>query len=137
MIALAIACFATVLILDLRSDYLLWKRNKPVNHIRGAVIRTLGLIPSILILSLPMTAMSFGQVFLKLLLVSGVIFGAWWILFDGIYNRLRGYGWWFNGSIDLDDAWLDKFLRNMPDWQEASIKLGIFLLFLTFLLILY
>lgn len=35
-----------------------------------------------------------------------------WIMFDGLYNILRGYNWFYTGSMDADDAATDKLLRN-------------------------
>ncbi len=36
-----------------------------------------------------------------------------WLLFDGIYNLIRGFNWWFTGSDDADDAEADNFLQGL------------------------
>ena len=51
--------------------------------------------------------------------------GTWyWLLFDGIYNRIRGFNWWFTGSNDRDDAGTDNFLQSIPLWLHVTIKVA-------------
>jgi len=47
-----------------------------------------------------------------------------WLAFDGLYNKLRGFNWWFTGSNDPDDANTDNFLQKLKLWQHVAIKLG-------------
>ena len=58
---------------------------------------------------------------------------AWfiWFMFDGLYNILRNYNWWFTGSNDPDDAKTDNFLQRLKLWQHVVIKIGGLALFIT------
>jgi len=50
-------------------------------------------------------------------------FFVFWTLFDGGYNKLRGFNFWFNGSRDPDDSKLDRVLMAMPKWMQICLKL--------------
>lgn len=50
-----------------------------------------------------------------------------WLLFDGLYNWVRGYGWWFTGSDDKDDAATDNILQRLKLWQHILLKIGLLL----------
>jgi hypothetical protein len=47
-----------------------------------------------------------------------------WLFFDGLYNKIRGFNWWFTGSNDADDAKTDNFLQGLKLWQHVAIKVG-------------
>lgn len=47
-----------------------------------------------------------------------------WLFFDGLYNKLRGFGWWYTGSGEKTAANTDKFLKGMPLWLHVAIKVG-------------
>ena len=51
---------------------------------------------------------------------------AWfiWLMFDGFYNLVRSFNWWFTGSNDPDDAKTDNFLQGLKLWQHVVIKIG-------------
>lgn len=124
-ILLASILFFTVLYLDIQSDYKKWKDNKPVNHLKEWIFRALFLVPSILLLSLP----NFP---IWKLLVASLLEGAlFWELFDGFYNKIRGFSWRFNGSKDKDDSWLDKLLYNLSPKQQMLLKWGLISIFTT------
>jgi hypothetical protein len=114
---------ATVVV-KLVVDYRLWKQEKPVNHPKEWALIALGNCPSIAMLSVSSHAAWWVSLALSSMVVSSFI----WLFFDGIYNRLRGYGWWFTGSDDADDALLDNVLQSLELWQHVSIKIGGFLL---------
>lgn len=127
-IVLAILYFSIVLAWDITSDVHKWKINIPINHTKEAGIRILILIPSIILLSIPHFTI------IKLLLSILLHFSLWWIIFDGFYNLLRGYDWNYTGSIDDDDATLDKVLRKLgPIWSNI-LKISILIISLTFYL---
>lgn len=105
-----IILFFAVLILNLIVDYGEWIKNKPVNHGKEAWIRLVLLIPSIWILSPPV---------LWVLLME---FFVYWTLFDGIYNKLRGFDWWFPGSVEKSDAILDKLQRKLGKTGSLILK---------------
>lgn len=64
--------------------------------------------------------------------MEGVLF---WELFDGFYNKIRGFSWRFNGSKDEDDSWLDKLLYNLSPKQQMLLKWGLISIFTTLYII--
>lgn len=118
-VILGIVIFLCTFIIDLYTDFNLWKENKPVNHKRGAILRLLGLIPANILIGLAAIPL-LGSLY--------------WFLFDGFYNVLRGFNWWFTGSNDVDDAKTDDFLQRLKPWQHQAIKIGAIILSLTFYL---
>jgi hypothetical protein len=105
----AILIFLLTLAIDIWTDYKFWKRNIPVDHTRGAILRLIGLVPVLFLLgwySIPLVGF------------------AYWILFDGIYNLARGFKWWFTGSDDKDDAMLDNLLQKLTERQQEILKIG-------------
>lgn len=128
-IILASILFFTVLYLDIQSDYKKWKDNKPVNHLKEWIFRALFLVPSIVLLSLP------NFPFWKLITASLLEVALFWELFDGFYNKVRGFSWRFNGSKDKDDSWLDKLLYNLSPKQQMLLKWGLISIFTTLYII--
>jgi hypothetical protein len=124
-IVLATVLFFTVLYLDVESDYKKWKLNKPVKHLKEWIFRALFLVPSILLLTLPSVNI------LNLIIASFMEGSIWWELFDGFYNKIRGFAWRFNGSKDKDDSWLDKLLYNLSPKQQMLLKWGLISIFTT------
>lgn len=119
MILIAILWFLGVLAWDIISDYKKWKKNIPVKHTNEMLIRAALLIPSAILLS-------WGDFSILKLLTATAMLGAWWWeFFDGIYNKLRGKSWRFNGSIDPDDSKLDTFLYHLSATKQALLKWGL------------
>lgn len=111
---LGVILFFVVLGVNLYVDYKTWKKGIAINHKRGAILRVLGLAP------IP---------FLIGWSVLGLVLSLYWFLFDGLFNIIRGFGWWFTGSEDgKDDAKTDNFLQRLKLWQHVTIKLGFILL---------
>jgi hypothetical protein len=115
--------------LDIQSDYKKWKDNKPVNHLKEWIFRALFLVPSIVLLSLP------NFPFWKLITASLLEAALFWELFDGFYNKVRGFSWRFNGSKDKNDSWLDKLLYNLSPKQQMLLKWGLISIFTTLYII--
>lgn len=133
-ILISVAVFFFVLKWDVEADYKKWKEKIPINHAKEGVIRILLLMPSIFLFAFPKIAasnLSFDAWCLYLTLSTGFIFSLWWELFDGWYNKKRGFKWRFNGTIDADDAMLDRFLHKIGDTWEGVIKIGLIVSFLT------
>jgi hypothetical protein len=107
----------TVLAIDLMNDYSKWLKNRVVKHKREAWMRSVFLIPSIICFS------SGLELWQQLIPVLMLIFW-YWLLFDGIYNILRGFKWFFTGSDDKDDAISDNFLQRLKPWQHIAVKIG-------------
>jgi hypothetical protein len=109
---IAILLFILTIGIDLYTDYKIWKKDepikKPVNHLRGSLLRLIGLVPAIILL---------GWVSLFLI---GFLY---WFLFDGLFNRIRKFDWWFTGSDGIKDAKSDNFIRKLKVWQHQTIKI--------------
>ena len=133
ILAAAIISFFAVLAWDLRSDYKKWLKTRSVQHSKEWWVRVALMIPSIALFTLahPREAGYAWSTLLVLGLSAGMTGFAFWILFDGIYNRLRGYQWTFTGSVEADDADLDKMQREMGKAVSMLIKLAGFLVCLT------
>lgn len=109
MILAGTLCFLAVLAVDVYTDL-----RKKVNHKRGALLRSLGLVPSTIFLSL-----GYGDFWWGLFLSIVMQFFVFWLLFDGLYNTFRKFGWFFQGSDDKDDAVLDE----IPKWLSIGFKI--------------
>lgn len=123
MIFLAIILFIATLAIDVITDYRRWLNSRSIDHNRGVWLRAIGLIPCIILLTL-----SIGWAFPWWLisgLISFLVVGFnYWNIFDGIFNVLRGYGWFFAGSDDPDDARSDDFLQALSLTEGILIKVG-------------
>lgn len=60
----------------------------------------------------------------------------WWTGFDGWFNNIRRFNWWYNGTDDPEDAKTDDILQGMELWQHIALKLGGTLIFITLYIIL-
>jgi hypothetical protein len=119
---LAIIWFFLVLKWDVNTDFKKWKENKPIKHTKEGIIRALLLLPSVVLLTLP------DFTIWKLLAAASLEASVWWELFDGLYNKKRGFKWRFNGSQEPDDSRLDKFLYHLSDSKETLLKWGLIIL---------
>lgn len=136
---LGIIIFAVILIVDLIMDYIKFLNRKAVDHTGGGIVRgILLLIPVIFFAS------SLDQKWYFTFPISFAMVGfTFWLLFDGIYNLLRKENWWYVGSDDKEPGWESKdsksedFLRRMPLWKHATIKLGGTFLAITAYVIMY
>lgn len=117
MIALGIILFVTVLTIDLISDYRKWLNKKRVKHTLEGLIRIIFLIPSIICFS---WKLGLWQTFIPCFM----IMFWYWLCFDSIYNKLRGFNWFFTGSDDPDDAIADNILQRLKLWQQVTLKIG-------------
>ena len=48
------------------------------------------------------------------------------LLFDGFYNAFRGFGFFYRGTNDTDDAKTDNFFQSIPMWAGIAIKILLF-----------
>lgn len=44
--------------------------------------------------------------------------------FPGLYNKFRGFSWWFPGSKDFNDSITEKYLKKYSPGKRKAIKLG-------------
>lgn len=119
---IGIILFFCILYWDVTTDYKKWKNDIPVNHTKEGIIRSLLLSPVPLLLSLPFITIW------ELVITIPLVGFMWLLLFDGFYNKVRGFNWWFLGSEDKDDPWWDKFQRKIPLKILKITKIGIPLL---------
>lgn len=113
-LVLAIICFIIVLAVDVYTDV---KIGDQVNHARGALWRTLGLAPAVVLFWLYNRK--------RWWVIPAILFFNYWNLFDGFYNLFNHHGWFFTGSEDgAADAKTDNFLQSIPLWLHAAIKIG-------------
>lgn len=119
-IILGLICFVIVLQWDVKSDYDKWTKNIPVDHTKEAWQRALYLLPSFILLFIPLWFNILGAI-----VVAGWMSTTYLLLFDGLYNQKRGYNWWFTGGVDPDDAWWDKLQRKIPLFLLKVLKIGI------------
>jgi len=133
MIAIAIIIPIFLLIIKLVNDYRLWLDSKPVNHSKEWKILVACCIPSIILFTLKSNLDWYFAIPLSGLMIAFFI----WLFFDGIYNVLRGFNWWFTGSDDADDAKSDNFLQSLKLWQHIAIKIGGLALLITIYILFY
>lgn len=118
MIIIAIILLLIVLAAKLAGNYKLWLQRKPVNHKKEWLLMALACIPSIILFTL--ASDFFWYISAPLSAVMCALFI--WLFFDGIYNMLRRYHFFFTGSDDEDDAITDNFLQAIPLVLHIFIK---------------
>lgn len=123
MISIAIILVLAVLAIKLGYDYKLWKKELPVDHKKEWKLMAVGCIPSIVLLSFGVHGFS-KDAFLSLPFSASAIAFFIWLMFDGIYNKIRNLDWWYTGTDDPDDASTDNFLQKLKLWQHIAIKVG-------------
>lgn len=131
MLAIAIILPIIVLAIKLILNYRLWLKHKAVKHSKEWFIMAAGCIPSIVLF----TKLSPLIWYLSAPLSAAMIAFFIWFFFDGFYNVLRGFNWWFTGSNDTDDAKTDNFLQQLKLWQHVLIKIGGLIIFITLYII--
>lgn len=117
--------------LDVQSDYKRISKNT-INHTRGAIVRTLLLIPAFGCLYFPLSNLALWYIIIKAAIVGLMMAFWWWEFFDGWLNTKRGKSWRYNGSDDPNDAKTDNFLQNYTPKQQMLIKWGLIIIFTIF-----
>lgn len=102
-------------------DFKLWKKHIPINHAK-----------EILIVSIPVgvSVYLFGYEsdcsFPLNYLISFLLCASWYMfLFNGGFNLVRHFNWWFIGTPDPNDSGTEKFFRKIG--MPATIALQILL----------
>lgn len=129
---LSILNILLILTIKIIYDYKQWLNKKSIHHTLEWVLMVVGMSWAIYKLS---TQMNSGLV-VNLGIASGMVAFFMWNMFDGIYNKLRGYNWWFTGSNDGDDAKTDNFLQSLSPLMQKVVKIGGLALFTTLYIIL-
>lgn len=126
-VILAILWFILILYIDIQSDYKRLETNT-INHKRGAILRSVALLPTYMCLLFPVYGLAWWIILLKAISVGIVTASVWWEFFDGLLNKKRGKPWRYNGSDDDNDAVLDNFLQKYTPKQQMMIKWGLILI---------
>lgn len=121
MLIAAIVLLIAAIGFKLAVDYRLWLKEKHINHKKEwwrALVSVLTCSPSIALFTI---ASGFTW-YIALAVSTGLCFFFFWLMFDGIYNKLRRENWWFTGSDDKEDAVTDNFLQAIPLALHIIIK---------------
>jgi len=126
VIPACVLLFYLVLRWDINDDFKKWLENKGVKHKREFFLRIALLLPCIVGFTYA-SPVNWYYGFI----ISGLMVGSsFMLLFDGLYNNKRKFNFWFNGSNGPHDrSRFDRFWSNMPNWKEATIKIGASLVF--------
>jgi hypothetical protein len=117
---LAIVIVCATIAAKLFYDYRLWLRKKPVNHSLEWVLMVLANSYPIYLFTEASTLHWIYGAILSGAMVAFFI----WVVFDGLYNLVRGYHFFFTGTNDSNDAKMDNFLQSLSLWQHVAVKVG-------------
>lgn len=128
----AASWFFFILRREVIRDLKAWKEGRyaDINHRSGWIRRAYCLVPCIGLLTVAIQP--HGWQLLIAGLISTVLCAfAWWLLFDGWFNNIRGFNWWYTGSDDPNDAHTDDLIQGLRKWQHIAVKAGACVIFLT------
>jgi|GEM_PF-6893993 len=125
MIIGATIWFFAVLAGFLFFHYRRWLKSRVINHKRTTMIRAVLLIPSTVWFTLSHP----GQVFWTAVLSIAMQGFVFLFAFNGLYNRLRGFDWWFEGGnndpTEKDNSLIDEFLAKIGRfWTQVIVITG-------------
>lgn len=120
-----------------------WKNeNYVIFHTKEWWIMVACLVPSVFLLTLSSSRDWWGLhwiigLALTLLTSAGMLAAFIWFTFDGFYNLLRGFSFFYLGTDDKDDAKSDNFLQRLSFWQHIIVKLGTIIVLTTLYYVTY
>lgn len=120
-LTIAIVLLLIVLAAKVIGDYKLWLKERHINHKKERWrwwLIVLGCAPSITLFTL--SSDFFWYIAAPISAAMCALFI--WLMFDAIYNKLRGFGVWYTGTDDEGDAAPDNFLQAMPLAIHILIK---------------
>lgn len=107
-------------------------RSQGINHKRTAFIRSVSFIAP----TVGFTIEHPGQHFWVFICAACMQMFLFWLLFDGIYNKWRGFDWWFTGAnddvLEKDNSFLDQLQEDLGLTATQAIKIGGSIMFLAF-----
>lgn len=121
MIIAAIILLLIVLASKVIGDYKLWLKERHINHKKERwrwLLLALCCSPSIVLF----TISSDFFWYIAAPISGGMCALFIWVWFDGIYNKLRGFNFWYTGTDDEGDAAPDNFLQSIPKWMHILVK---------------
>lgn len=104
-------------------DYRLWLKEKRRPHKKGWRLKAVtSILPILTLIWVSDYKWYYAGGFSVFMTMSWFL-----VLFSGVYNLLRGYGFFFNGSEDgKSDAITDNFFQAIPFWLGNLIKIILF-----------
>ncbi len=137
----ALVWFVVALLLTVDRHYELWKHAQslpnteletPIKHKSEKWIRLALFVPTIVLLSWQLQFTGFG------IAASFFFVCCWiWFLFDGFFNKKRGFNWWYIGTVDKDESGLDDLKRELgPRWTKI-LQIGLCVLSTIFYVLLW
>jgi len=71
------------------------------------------------------------------LISAGMVCSVWFLLFDFLFNKIRGLEWFWNGNqLGSKAAFTDRILRKIPAIWQLVLKVGLAALFITLYIVL-
>lgn len=110
-------------------DYRLWLKHKPVNHLREWLIMVAFSIPSVILFSNELSIPLFWAYPLSAAMCAAFI----WFFFNGLYNAIRGYNWWFTGGDG--GSFTDKVLKIIGPFFQKVLEIVLLAATITFYII--
>lgn len=120
MIIIATVILLLIVCIKLLINYEDWINVRPINHTKEWCFMAIAAAPAIYFYTMASSLAWYLAAPLSAAMMAFFI----WLLFDGLYNKVRGYNWWFTGSDDADDARTDNFLQSIDLWLHKLIKIG-------------
>jgi hypothetical protein len=107
-------------------DYRQWLKNRNkvlkksmIAHAKEFVLMALCSSPSIYLFTKQSAFVWWFAALLSACMCAWII----WNLFDGVFNIIRGFGWFFTGSGEDSAANTDKLLKHFKPWEIWAVKL--------------
>lgn len=123
MMVFGFILFFIGVIINAYLDYEVWLDGKEINHTKRFFLKGIMLLPSFILL---LQVFSFWRVLF-------FICSWFWFLFDGIYNMLRKYDWWYIGTIDANESKFDNLQRWLGELRK-TVKIVLLIASLIFLI---
>jgi len=116
----AIVITLLIILIKVFINYEDWLNARHVKHTKEWLYMAAASLPAIFFFTKASALTWYYAAPLSALMIAFFI----WLMFDGFYNKIRGFNWWFTGSDDKDDAKTDNFLQGLKLWQHVLIKIG-------------
>lgn len=127
-IILAIILFILLLLWNVDRHYQKWRYGQqqpdtgnttPILHVPETIIRIIAFIPvfALLFISKEMNV-------LTAIKSAAVLFFSFWLFFDGLFNLKRGRDWWFLGTVDKNESFLDNVKRKLGKTWTKIVQIS-------------
>ena len=131
MVVAAIVILLLTIYFKVAYDFKLWQRHLPINHAKEIAIVSIPVGVSVFLFGY-----ASGFAFPYNYLAAIFLCGSWYMfLFNGLYNLVRHFNWWFIGTPDDNDSLTEKFFRaiGMPTTIALQVLLIIISTYLYFI----